>query len=40
MSEADIEYRGRFIDVQSYESDGKRWRPKPVVAMAKSPVNL
>jgi hypothetical protein len=32
MSEADIEYRGYFIDVQSYESDGKRWRPKAVVS--------
>jgi hypothetical protein len=33
MSEADIEYRGHFIDVQSYESDGKRWRPKAVVSI-------
>jgi hypothetical protein len=33
MSEADIEYRGHFIDVQSAESDGKRWRPKAVVSI-------
>jgi hypothetical protein len=33
MSEADVEYRGHFIDVQSYESDGKRWRPKAVVSI-------
>ena len=33
MSEADIEYRGHFIDVQSYESDGKQWRPKAVVSI-------
>jgi hypothetical protein len=33
MSEADIEYRGHFIDVQSSESDGKRWRPKAVVSI-------
>jgi hypothetical protein len=33
MSEApDIEYRGHFIEVQSYESDGKRWRPKVLVS--------
>jgi hypothetical protein len=32
MSEADIEYRGHFIDVQSSESDGKQWRPKAVVS--------
>ena len=33
MSEADIEYRGHFINVQSYESDGKQWRPKAVVSI-------
>jgi hypothetical protein len=33
MSEADIEYRGHFIDVQSDQSDGKRWRPKAVVSI-------
>jgi hypothetical protein len=34
MSEApDIEYRGHFINVQSYESDGKRWRPQAVVSI-------
>src|SRR6266446_8566091 len=33
MSEADIEYRGHFIDVQSFESGGKRWRPKAVVSI-------
>jgi hypothetical protein len=33
MSETDIEYRDHFIDVQSYESDGKRWRPKAVVSI-------
>jgi hypothetical protein len=33
MSEADIEYRGHFIDVQSFESHGKRWRPKAVVSI-------
>ena len=32
MSEADIEYRGYFIDAQSYESDGKQWRPKALVS--------
>ena len=33
MSEApDIEYRGHFIEVQSYQSDGNRWRPKVVVS--------
>jgi hypothetical protein len=36
MSEADIEYRGHFIDVQSSESDGKRWRPKAVVSIYRS----
>jgi hypothetical protein len=34
MTEApDIEYRGHFIEVQSYESDSKRWRPKVVVSL-------
>jgi hypothetical protein len=34
MSEApDIEYRGHFIEVQSYESDGGRWRPKALVSI-------
>jgi hypothetical protein len=33
MSEADIEYRGQFIDVQSSEYDGKRWQPKAVVSI-------
>jgi hypothetical protein len=33
MSEADIEYRGYFIDIQSYESDGKRWQAKAVVSI-------
>ena len=29
----DIEYRGHFIEVQSYESDGRRWRPKALVTI-------
>jgi len=34
MGEApDIEYRGHFIEVRSYESEGKRWRPKAVVSI-------
>jgi hypothetical protein len=34
MSEPpDIEYRGYFIEVQSYETEGKRWRPKAVVSL-------
>jgi hypothetical protein len=33
MSEADIEYRGHFIDVQSSESEGQRWRPKARVSI-------
>ena len=33
MGEADIEYRGHFIDVQSHGSDGKQWRPKAVVSI-------
>ena len=33
MSEADIEYRGHFIDVRSSESDGQRWRPRAVVSI-------
>ncbi|MGH7414137.1 MAG: hypothetical protein ACREKJ_08035 [Candidatus Rokuibacteriota bacterium] len=37
MSEApDIEYRGHFIEVQSYESEGKQWRPKAVVSIYQS----
>ena len=32
MSEAlDVEYRGHFIQVQSYECADRRWRPKAVV---------
>ncbi len=32
MSEAsEVEYRGHFIRVQSYESADRRWRPKAVV---------
>jgi hypothetical protein len=32
MSEAlDVEYRGHFIQVRSYESADRRWRPKAVV---------
>ena len=33
MSETDVEYRGHFIDVQSFESDGARWRPKAIVSI-------
>ena len=29
----DIEYRGHFIEVQSYESDGRRWRPQALVSI-------
>jgi hypothetical protein len=37
MREApDIEYRGYFIEVQSYESEGKRWRPKAIVSIYRS----
>jgi hypothetical protein len=37
MNEAsDIEYRGHFIAIQSYESTGKRWRPKAVVSIYRS----
>jgi hypothetical protein len=32
----DIEYRGHFIDVQSYESEGRRWRPKAMVSIYRS----
>ena len=32
----DIEYRGHFIDVQSYESEGRRWRPKAIVSIYRS----
>ena len=35
MSEADIEYRSYFIDVQPSESDGG-WRPKAVVSIYRS----
>jgi hypothetical protein len=36
MGEApDIEYRGHFIEVRSYESEGKRWRPKAVVSISR-----
>ena len=33
MSEADIEYRGHFIDVQASESADRRWRPNAVVSI-------
>lgn len=34
MGEApDIEYRGYFIEGQSFESDGMRWRPKALVSI-------
>ena len=33
MTEADIEYRGHFINVQSSESADKRWRPKAIVSI-------
>jgi hypothetical protein len=36
MSEPDIEYRGHFIDVQSFESDDSRWHPKAVVSIYRS----
>ncbi|HEX9479731.1 MAG TPA: hypothetical protein VGA90_13280 [Methylomirabilota bacterium] len=29
----DIEYRGHFIAVQAYQSDGQRWRPKALVSI-------
>jgi hypothetical protein len=29
----DIEYRGHFIEVQAYQSDGRRWRPKALVSI-------
>jgi hypothetical protein len=32
----DIEYRGHFIDVQSYESEGRRWWPKAIVSIYRS----
>jgi hypothetical protein len=28
----DVQYKGRVIEAQSYESDGGRWRPKAVVS--------
>ena len=33
---SDIEYRGHFIDVQSYESEGRRWRPKAILSIYRS----
>ena len=33
---SDIEYRGHFIDVQLYESEGRRWRPKAVLSIYRS----
>jgi hypothetical protein len=33
MNEPDIEYRGHFIVVLSYESDGRQWRPKALVSI-------
>lgn len=34
MSEVpDIEYRGHFVNVQSYETDGEQWRPKVIVSI-------
>lgn len=34
MSEVpDIEYRDHFIEVQTYQSDGQRWRPKALVSI-------
>jgi len=29
----DVAYRGCTIEVQSYKSDGERWRPKAVVSV-------
>jgi hypothetical protein len=28
---AEVQYKGRHIEMQSYRSDGGRWRPKAVV---------
>jgi hypothetical protein len=37
MSETpDIEYRGHFIQVQSYEAADRRWRPQAVVSVYQS----
>ena len=37
MSEVpDIEYRDHFIEVQAYQSDGQRWRPKALVSIYQS----
>ncbi len=37
MSEApDVEYRGHFIQVQSYVSADRRWRPRAVVVAYRS----
>ncbi len=34
MSETpDIEYRDHFIEVQAYQSDGQRWRPKALLSI-------
>ena len=29
----DIEYRGHFIEVQAYQSDDQRWRPKALLSI-------
>jgi hypothetical protein len=31
---ADVQYKGWLIEVQSYESDGGRWRPKAIVSIS------
>jgi hypothetical protein len=33
---SDIEYRDHFIVVQSYESEGRRWRPKAILSIYRS----
>jgi hypothetical protein len=33
MNEPDIEYRGHYIVVRSYESEGTQWRPKALVSI-------
>lgn len=33
MSESDVEYRGYFIDVRSFEPGDNHWRPKAVVSI-------
>ena len=30
---SEIEYRGHFIEVQAYQSEGQRWRPKALVSV-------